>query len=63
MMDLPDAPWIRDAERFGDQEPTVITCPMCGEEAEYIYLDQSGDIIGCEYCVRQMDADTYKLNH
>lgn len=63
MQDLPDAPWIREAERFGGPEPPAMICPMCGEETDYYYLDTNGDIIGCEYCVRKVDADTYRVNN
>lgn len=30
-------------------------CPVCGEECEYIYTE-SDVIVGCNYCVRRLDA-------
>lgn len=62
MQTIPDAPWIREAERYGVQEPPPAHCPICGEETDYYYLDQNGDIIGCDYCVRHVDVDTYRIN-
>lgn len=62
MQDLPDAPWIREAERFGvPSEPDPI-CPICNEEAEEFFVDQYGEILGCEHCVRKVDAYTYRIN-
>ena len=44
MQDLPDAPWIREAEMFGpppyDDGPDPV-CPICGEECETIYTDKT----------------------
>lgn len=58
---LPDAPWIREAERFGmppyDDDPDPI-CPCCGREANYIYL-KDGEPIGCDLCLDVMDADDW----
>lgn len=62
MTDLPDAPWIRDAEINGMPEDPPPLCPVCGEEAEDYYIDLAGDIIGCENCVRRKDAYEYKIN-
>ena len=56
MQDLPDAPWIRDAELNGYPELAPVRCPICGEEAETFYL-QDGIVIGCEHCVETADAD------
>lgn len=57
MNDLPDAPWIREAETNGllpfEPEPF---CPCCGREAETYYLDKYGGIIGCDRCVMAVDA-------
>ena len=62
MNDLPDAPWIREAEQFGVPEGPVPTCPCCGEECDNYFTDGSGDIIGCENCVRKVDAYDYHIN-
>ena len=61
-MDLPDAPWIRDAEINGMPEEPLPVCPCCGEETEDYYIDLAGDIIGCENCVRRRDDYEYRIN-
>ena len=38
MQDLPDAPWIRDAELNGYPSPDPVCCPVCGDEANSFYL-------------------------
>ena len=61
MMDqIPDAPWIREAERKGippyDDLPDPV-CPVCGKECVTIYLDDGClNVIGCDNCIRKMDA-------
>lgn len=60
MQDLPDAPWIRDVEMYGmppyDDDPDPI-CPVCGKECETIYLDDGCiNVVGCDNCIRTMDA-------
>lgn len=36
---------------------TIILCPECGRECEDLYLDaRSGQIIGCDRCVRKVEA-------
>ncbi len=59
MQDLPDAPWIREAEMYGmppyDDGPAPV-CPICGKECETIYKDKDGDVFGCDQCVRTQDA-------
>ena len=56
MPDLPDAPWIRDTELNGLPFEPEPVCPCCGEEAETYYLDTWGGIIGCDRCVKAVDA-------
>ena len=34
-------------------------CPVCGEEAETFYQDRNGDIVGCDNCVKALDAWDY----
>lgn len=56
MEQIPDAPWIRKAERDGYPEPEPVYCPCCGEECETIFADQYGNIFGCDQCIIQQDA-------
>lgn len=56
MLQLPDAPWIREAELFGPPEGDHVYCPYCNEEdPEYFVLDSSGEVIGCSCCTSQAD--------
>ena len=56
MEQIPDAPWIRDAELNGVPSAEPVECPECGEECEEIYLDPSGYCCGCNRCLRAVDA-------
>ena len=56
MYDLPDAPWIRDAEMNGMPSDETPVCPVCGAETDTYYLDEYGDVIGCDCCIRAVDA-------
>ncbi len=58
MMNLPDAPWIRDAEINGMPDAETIYCPVCGaEDPEEFYTDETKtDVIGCECCMRRVNA-------
>lgn len=58
MEQLPDAPWIRDAELNGvgpAEDPPK--CPVCGEECEEIYeTKEYGEVLGCDRCILIRDA-------
>lgn len=58
MTQLPDAPWIREAERYGypPNEPYPVECPLCGRECEEFYLDEDDSILGCPKCIKKVDA-------
>ena len=59
MEQIPDAPWIRDAELNGmpGPEPDEVECPCCGQKCESIYTDRLGwEALGCENCIRERDA-------
>ncbi len=54
-----DHPVIRNMERTGysdGKEPQFPICPECGEECETIYLDRSGNCVGCDMCIEAMYA-------
>jgi hypothetical protein len=66
-MNLPDAPIIRNTERFGAEDPSLIddgdreiTCPICGKLAETFYYDCDGTLFGCDRCVTKKDAEDYQ---
>jgi len=56
MDQLPDAPWIVDAELNGYPATDSVHCPFCGEECETIYLDKDGDAFGCDCCVTRQES-------
>lgn len=39
-------PEIYDKEENG-------TCPVCGEEAEWFYIDDWGSVVGCDKCLHE----------
>ena len=59
MQQLPDAPWIRDAERNGYPEAPDVHCPVCGEDCERVYIFD-GDVIACDRCydryIKEVDS-------
>lgn len=59
MRDLPDAPWIRETERNGAPDYEDYHCPVCGiENPEWFYFD-GDEVIGCECCIKRVDAYQY----
>lgn len=28
-------------------------CPVCGEEAEWFYIDDWGSVVGCDKCIHE----------
>ena len=55
-----DHPVIRNLERTGtpDGKPERYPiCPICGsEDAAIIYRDRTGDIVGCDCCMEELNA-------
>ena len=56
MEQIPDAPWIREAERYGYPTGPEIHCPVCGEECTDIFLDNYRNVVGCNRCMSTVDA-------
>lgn len=56
MIEIQNAPWIRDAEAFGMDDPEPVLCPNCHEECETLFVSSDGDVLGCENCVTTNDA-------
>lgn len=65
MSNIPDHPVVDHLLKWGtpddsyddyEQEP----CPACGETEYYdLFLDRYGDVIGCNHCIRRVDANDY----
>ena len=64
-MQIQDAPWIREAERWGapPYDDPVTTCPVCGRDCETIYSDMYGDAVGCDKCLLQWDSGEWHDEH
>lgn len=61
MNDLPDAPWVRDAELNGMPFTPQPGCPVCGwDEPEEFYINEYHEIIGCDHCVKAVEAYDYR---
>ena len=65
-LEVPDAPWIREAEMYGpdDAEDIPVICPACGaREVEDFWFDVAGNICGCSECMRRKDAYQWTMEH
>lgn len=62
MMQIPDAPWVREAEMYGIGFRPVARCPICGEECDELFI-QNGDAVGCELCIHITDAADWLAEH
>jgi hypothetical protein len=53
-----DCPEVANALRTGypHGEPDYPHCPVCEAETDTFYKNQYGDIVGCEECLRRVDA-------
>lgn len=65
MNNIPDAPWIVDAETNGVGYAPPIYCPVCGrEDPDDLYIDDtSNDVVGCNLCVKTVDAWEWLQDH
>ena len=57
MDQIPDAPWIREAENNGvppHEEPPV--CPVCECSCKTIWKDKWNQVVGCNVCMESRDA-------
>lgn len=41
----------------GCREEKEYRCPICYEEAEYLYTNADGEIVGCEECITKQRAE------
>ena len=54
-----DDPLIRYAQKNGFAPwnvPKEPRCPICGQDAESFYKDIDGEIVGCDNCIKEVDA-------
>ncbi len=66
MENIPDHPDIARALRTGypyETEDIQPTCPICGHEAEYFYKDSCNEIVGCSWCLEEIDALEWMYEH
>ena len=65
MQDIPDAPYIREAETYGmppyGDVPDPV-CPVCRRECVTIYALQ-GEAVGCDECLEPWDASEWYERH
>jgi hypothetical protein len=33
-----------------------VFCPVCGNECDWIYENELGEVVGCDGCLSEMDA-------
>ena len=65
MTNLSDHPDIAAAMRTGyprRKMARMSCCPNCGEELtleEVIYINETGEAMGCEKCVRAINSEEY----
>ena len=45
---------------YPNGEPEAPTCPCCGRECETIYLDDNRYALGCNNCIKAVDAWDYQ---
>lgn len=62
-MQIPDHPIITNMERTGwpdGKEPEYPHCPVCGGECHTIYKDKDDCVVGCDSCIKPIDAWEYQ---
>ena len=60
MENIPNAPYITKAERYGIECPEPVHCPVCGARCETIYA-MGSEALGCEHCIDVMDASDWAM--
>ena len=58
MTQIPDADYIREAERNGMPHPDKPICPECGQECETVFVARENRmmVLGCDKCLMAKDA-------
>ncbi|MCD7947854.1 MAG: hypothetical protein LUG13_06115 [Oscillospiraceae bacterium] len=53
---FPEHPDISRIMRWGYYEcDREDPCPVCGAEAEWLYLSRDNEVLGCDHCVRMLE--------
>ena len=63
MIDLLDAPWIRDAEINGDDCVDDVKCPCCGAENPEAFYVYGSAVVGCTECLERTDPYEWVEEH
>lgn len=38
-------------------------CPVCGEEAEWLFVNDNREVVGCDQCLTMISCDTYEEDY
>lgn len=52
---IPDAPWIRQAENDGADAAPDVYCPICNAENPECFYVSDGQVSGCSECTESVD--------
>lgn len=64
MENIPDHPVVSSLLKYGypyePKEDYCQICPVCKNEAIDFYVNQYGEILGCDKCVKTIDSLDYE---
>ena len=60
---IPDAPWIRDAELNGMPDAPDVKCPYCDAINPDTFYVQNGVVMGCSECMDAKDPWEWAADH
>ena len=62
---IPDAPWIREAEMYGMPDVEDCCCPVCGAEdpEKFYYARETDEVLGCSECIGESDPYEFLADH
>ena len=62
---IPDAPWIREAEMYGVPESDGSVCPVCGawNPDRFSVTHDTDEVLGCSDCVDSVDPYEFLADH
>ena len=56
MRDAFGRPCFQETWLNGPPEPDPVYCPVCESECSEVFFNQTGDVVGCDYCISKQDA-------